>query len=242
MAQATKAMGSLDDAFAALKTYDWGSDIRALDPIDKAIEKAGGKHAECKALEARLEPVLRSVVPRAAKEFVCRKLAAIGSAHSVPALAALLTTDELGQMARYALERIPGPEADKALRDALPKAAGMNRIGIINSLGARRDAASTARLAALISGQDAQTAAAAATALAEIGTPEAAKALAGYLRRAPKECRNLAAGASLECAERLLRQGKREDALAILRDLGAQGQPAHIRSAARRALSEATRA
>jgi HEAT repeat protein len=232
----------LDDAFAALKTYDWGSDIRALDPIDKAIESAQGKAAEWKPLENRLAPVLKAGVPRAAKEFVCRKLALIGSAQSVPVLASLLNDEELGHMARYALERIPGPEADKALRDALPKATGKNRIGIINSIGVRRDAAGAARLAAQLSDQDAEVAAAAAIALGEVGSPEAAKALEGYRKRAPKEFRNVAADASLACAERLLRRGRKDEALAIFRELGAEGQPAHIKSAAKRALSEATHA
>jgi HEAT repeat protein len=242
MAQETKPTGSLDDAFTALKTYDWGADIGALEPINKAIEAAQGKAAEWKQIEARLMPVVKANLPRAAREFACRKLAIIGSAQSVPALAALLNDEEMGHMARYALEGIPGPEAVKAMREALVKATGKNKVGIIDSLGVRRDTMSTARLTALLNEQDAQVAAAAATALGEIGTLEAAKGLEGYRRRAPQECRNAAGDASLVCAQRLLRQGKREEAQAILRDLGAEGQPAHIRAAAKRALSEATRA
>ena len=64
---------------------------------------------------------------RAAKDFVCRKLAIIGTAESVPALAALLPDKDLSHMARYALERIPAPEAAKALREALAKTSGARR-------------------------------------------------------------------------------------------------------------------
>jgi hypothetical protein len=242
MAQEIDQTASLDKAFEALKSYDWGSDIAALEPIDKAAQAAHGKPAARKELETRLAPVLKGNAPRAAKDFVCRKLALIGTALSVPALAELLANEDLGHMARYALERIPGPEADKALREALPKVNGRNKTGLIDSLGVRRDGASTARLAALLNSSEAQAAAAAAIALGEIGNSEAAKALEGYRRRAPKEFRSAAADASLVCAQRLLAFGKRDEALAILRALGAQEQPAHVRFAAKRALSAATRA
>ena len=241
MTQETNQTTSLDKAFEALKSYDWGSDIAALEPIDKALASAYGKPAARKELETRLAPVLKSNAPRAAKDFVCRKLALIGTAQSVPALAELLANEELGHMARYALERIPGPEAGKALREALPKATGRNKTGLIDSLGVRRDGAGTARLAALLNSAEAQVAAAAAIALGEIGSSEAAKVLEGYRRRAPKEFRNAAADASLVCAQRLLLCGKRDEALAILKALGAQEQPAHVRLAAKRALSAATR-
>ena len=45
-------------------------------------------------------------------------------------------------MARYALERIPAAAAAAALRDALPKLTGTLKVGVIGSLGVRRDAAS----------------------------------------------------------------------------------------------------
>ena len=242
MTQETNQTASLDKAFEALKSYDWGSDIAALEPIDKALASAYGKPAARKELETRLAPVLKSNAPLAAKDFVCRKLALIGTAQSVPALAELLANEDLGHMARYALERIPGPEAGKALREALPKATGRNKTGLIDSLGVRRDGAGTARLAALLNSAEAQAAAAAAIALGEIGSSEAAKALEGYRRRAPKEFRNAAAGASLVCAQRLLACGKRDEALAIFKALGAQEQPAHVQLAAKGALSAATRA
>jgi HEAT repeat protein len=198
MAQETNQ--ALDKAFDALKTYEWGTDIALLEPIDNAITASHGKPAARKEIEARLAPVLKSGAPWAAKDFVCRKLALIGTAQSVPALAELLANKDLGHMARYALERIPGPEAGKALREAISKAAGRNRLGIIASVGVRRDSAGAGRLAALLNGPDEQAAAAAAIALGEIGTPEAAKALDGYRRRAPKEHRNVAADACLVCA------------------------------------------
>ncbi len=55
-------------------------------------------------------------------------------------LAAVLADKDNSHMARYALERIQASEVAAALRDALPKVAGALKIGVIGSLGARRDA------------------------------------------------------------------------------------------------------
>src|SRR5215211_1330390 len=101
----------------------------------------------------------------------------IGSAASVPAVTPLILDDEPSVHARNVLEHIPGPESEKALRDALGQAKGRTRIGVINSVAARRDAASTPALIKIL-GEDPPSAAAAAKALGEIGTSEAAKALA----------------------------------------------------------------
>ncbi len=241
MAEETN-IASLDKAIEALKTYDWGSDIAALEPIDKAVRAVHGNPAARKELESRLAPVLNSNAPRAARDFVCRKLALVGSAQSVPALAGLLPNEELSHMARYALERIPGPEADKALREALAKTQGKSKVGVIGSLGVRRDSGSTVRLAALVNAPDAEVAAAAARALGRIGNSEAAKTLEAYRRKAPKEFQSAAADACLRCAERLVASGKRDEAVAILRSLATPEQPTNVRLAAKRALSAATRA
>lgn len=85
-------------------------------------------------METKLAAVLPSGASRAAKDYVGRKLAVIGTAESVPALAALLPDAHLSHMARYALERIPAPEAAKALRDALAKTSGALKAGVAGSL------------------------------------------------------------------------------------------------------------
>ena len=108
--------------------------------------------------------MLRHGASRAAKDFVCRKLLIIGTTASVPALAALLPDKELSHMGRYALERIPAPEAAEALREALAKTSGAEKSGIAGSLGVRRDTESVSDLSALLGDSDEQVALAAATA------------------------------------------------------------------------------
>ncbi len=68
----------------------------------------------------------------------CRALSLVGGPDSVPALAALALKPDTTDAARYALERIPGNEADAALVAALDKAEGDISRGIVFSLGERK--------------------------------------------------------------------------------------------------------
>jgi HEAT repeat protein len=175
-----------------------------------------------------------------ARSFVCRQLALIGTPASVRALAPLVLDEELSVHARNALERIPGAESEKALRDALGQAKGRTRIGVINSVAARRDAASTPVLIKIL-GEDPESAAAAAKALGEIGTSEAAKALAAARGKGPAPVQRALVDGTLICAERLVAAGQRSQAITLLEGLTEASQPQHVRMAAKRALSAVTR-
>ena len=223
----------LNKAFEALKTYDWGTDINLLKPIDEAVFSTHGDAAATKALADRLASTLKPEYSRAAKDFVCRKLMVIGTAESVPTLAGLLGDKDLSHMARYALERIPAAEAAQALRDALPKLNGDLKIGVIGSLGVRRDEASVPALSGLLGDSDAAVATAAATALGDIGTPGAAKALTASAKTTGKPA---AADACLACAERLLADGKKAEATAAYQTLMGADQSKQVRLAATRGL------
>jgi HEAT repeat protein len=229
-----------DKAFAALKTYEWGTDRNVLKPIDDAVVATHGKADAQKELAAKLAAVLGTDAPQCAKDYVCRQLSLIGTADSVPALAPLLTDEKLSHMARYALERIPGDAPGKAMRDSLPNVKGKLKVGVINSLGVRRDAASTEAMIALLGDADAEIASAAAAALGAIGTPEAAKALGEFQGKAPEKLKLPAADAYLVCAERLLADGKKAEALVIYKALSKPELPKHVRLAATRGMLAAT--
>ena len=108
-------------------------------------------------------------------------------------------------------------------------------MGVIGSLGVRRDAASVPLLAALLGDADLAVARAAAFALGDIRTPEAAQALAkGKSTRA--EANLAATDASLACAEQLLADGKRAEALAVYKRFVGDDQPKHVRLAATRGM------
>jgi len=225
----------LDQAFEALKTYDWGTDRKLLNPIDDAVVAAHDDAAARKELETRLAAQLNTDISRDAKDFVCRKLMFIGTPASVPALAELLPQEENSHMARYALERIPAPKAAAALRDALPKLNGKLKIGVIGSLGVRKDRASVPALAALLTDSDQAIVRAAALALGDIGTKKAAEALA-KAKPTALEAKRAAADASLLCAETLLAKGRKAIALVVYKQLARPDQPKHVRLAATRGM------
>jgi len=227
---------AVDKAFETLKTYDWGQDRSTLQALDAAVAATHGDAEARKSLETRLTAVLKSEAPRAAKDVVCRHLSLIGSAAAVPALAELLTDKDLSQLGRYALERMPDPAATAALRDALPKTDGLLKVGVINSLGVRRDADSTSALKALLDSSDQQVATAAIAALGAIGSAEAAAALGAVQKKGSDQLQAAVADARLCCAERMLAAGKKLEALAIYKALNTEDQPKHVRLAAVRGL------
>jgi HEAT repeat protein len=224
----------LDQAFDALRTYDWGADPKLLSPINEAVVTTHGNPAARQELEARLAAVLPTDATRDAKDFVCRQLMVIGTAASVPALAQLLMDANLSHMARYALERIPDPDAAQALRDALPKLSAALKVGAIASLGVRRDTASVPALAELMNDADDKVASAAALALGAIRGPAAARALTSAKPRA--QVKSAVTDASLACAESLLKEGQKTAALAIYKAVNAGDPPKHVRLAATRGM------
>ena len=126
---------ALDKAFEALKTFEWGQDRNLVKPIDDAVVASHGDAAARKDLETRLVAELAGNAPRAAKDFVCRKLRLIGTAQSVPALAGLLghaalgnhqdavgDTQDLGQFAGRQQHR--HPVAGERLDDRVDLALG----------------------------------------------------------------------------------------------------------------------
>lgn len=224
----------LDTAFEALKKFDWGSDLGALAPIEDAITAAHGKPETGKEIETRLIAAMKGELSRDAREYVCRKLANVGSAACVPGLAALLVDKESSHMSRFALEQIPAPEAAQALREAMPKASGLVKVGIISSLGAKRDAAAVAPLGELLKDGDAAIARAAALALGAIGNVESAAVLQRTLPAGDGP--SAIVDALLSCAEALLSSNKLADATAIYKTFAQDHQPRLVRLAANRGL------
>ena len=225
----------LDQAFESLKKFDWGTPLSEVSGIEDAVVASHTDDALRKDLEQRLIAVLSTDVSNDAKGYVCRKLAIVGSPAAVPALAGLLTQEANAHLARQALERIPGPEAETALKDALTKVSGKLKIGVIGSLGARRQVSAVPTLAGLLGDSDPAVARSAALALGTIGGAEASKVLQTAIPAAAGDKMALL-DSLLCCAESLLAGQKVSDALAIYKSLSSDGHPRLIRLAADRGL------
>jgi acetyl esterase/lipase/ubiquinone biosynthesis protein UbiJ len=181
--------------------------------------------------EAQLIAVLQSGATQKEKMDACRELAHVGTKKAVPVLAGLLGDEKLSHMARYALEPIHDPAADVALREALSKVKGRPLLGVIGSLGVRRDAKAVDALAKLLGEADPELAQAAARALGQIGTPDAAKAIDAALAGAPASNQVAFCEGLFRCAEALTDEGKQGASLAIYDRLRSLSQaPQQVRA------------
>ena len=183
-------------------------------PGGKSPAAAPGDNRLLQEKERAAISVLQSGAPPA-KAAACKQLAIYGTKDAVPALAALLPDAQLASWARIALEAIPDPAADEALRDAAGKLQGRLLVGVINSIGVRRDAKAIDLLARRLKGDDVEAASAAAVALGRIGGAAAVEVLEPLLAGGPAEVRPAAAEGCVLCAERFLADGNRAEAVRL---------------------------
>jgi HEAT repeat protein len=165
--------------------------------------------------EQDLIGVLHSDADKAKKADACKDLAVYGSEKAVPQLGRLLADEQLASWARIALEAIPGPASDEALRKGVDTLKGKLLVGAINSIGVRRDAMAVKPLAGKLGDQDAAVASAAAVALGHIGNSDAAKSLQPALTSTSGKVRSAVAEGLVLCAERSLVAGNAVEAVAL---------------------------
>jgi hypothetical protein len=87
--------------------------------------------AEC---EKQLLELLQGEATADGKWEACRELRSLGSDASVPVLEKMLGQEEMSEMARFVLEKIPGTAADRAILGALQSSSGKIQLGLISTL------------------------------------------------------------------------------------------------------------
>jgi HEAT repeat protein len=177
------------------------------------------------AKEKQLLAVLQSDAPASQKAMTCKQLAIYGGDDSVPALAELLADRQLSSWARIALEAIPGPAADKALRKAAADLDGRLLVGVINSIGFRRDEGAIDTLVQRLKDSDEGVVSAAAVALGRVGNAQATRALEQSLADARGSVRTDVARAIILSAERRLADGNTAEAVRLYDKLRAADLP-----------------
>jgi HEAT repeat protein len=197
-----------DSLLEKIATYQYGQSREPLEQFGAQVRAANP--AQLKSIEAQLLRLLDSKATAAGKNFAFRQLSLFGSEASVPVLARGLTKPEQAEMAFYALSRIPGAASTDALRQSVARTSGNLRIGIVNTLGQRRDVKSIAALRPLLASTDG-AGEAAALALGEIGTPAAFDALKPGRIKFPD--------AYLHGAVRLAESGQQGGAIRAYREL-----------------------
>ncbi len=204
--------------------------VNRLEAIVRAAETTPAASREC---ERAMAGFLSSTngTP-AARQAVARLLGRIASDESVPALAELMKDPASADIARLALEPIPGRRADEALAGALAHSDPRVRMGALGSLGHRRSEPSIGAIARLLVASDPAVASAAADALGHIASTEAAQYLESAMPTQTGAVRQAMAEAMLRHADRLMRERKPRRAGIVYSRFESAEWPASVRLAA----------
>jgi type 1 glutamine amidotransferase/HEAT repeat protein len=229
----------IDQLFEKVAAYEYGRSREALVNLTEYLRMASVASKLRQQNEKRLMQLLASNTTLAGKQFICEQLSLIGSKDSVPTLVRMLQDSASSDMARFALERIPDAAVDKALRQALSQTTGRIRVGIINTLGQRRDEKAVSDLSKLVDGSDSLAAAAAISALGKIGGDKATRVLTRAKDKTSGALNTLVCDAYLSCADMLLQQGENDKALTIYSQLNTPQFSEPIRYAALRGMVQA---
>jgi HEAT repeat protein len=230
-AQTIEEVASLEQLLQDISNYDGGKDSEALwklrDYVYARMNDPAGR-AEC---EMKLLDFLKTSATPYAKMAVCRHLRLIGSDRAVPLLQAMLSDKASCDMALYALQQIPGADADKALVQALSAASGPMKTALIAAVGERESAEAIPELVSLL--ERTEFAGAAATALGSIGGAEAERALAEAYPAAKGNHKSVVAAAMLKCAEKSLAAKNNRAAVRLYETLSTDATlPVTLRKAA----------
>ena len=172
------------------------------------------------------------------KAIACKRLSIVGGREAIQPMAALLSHPHLACYARFGMEPNPDPSVDDAFRAALPKLKGRLQMGVIHSIGFRKDAKAVSALSQLIRDKDPEVAGAAAASTGMIGGLQAGKVLEAALKSTEAPVFPVVARACLLCAEGLMADN-RARALELYTELSAKSMPEPVRLAALRVLNAA---
>jgi type 1 glutamine amidotransferase/HEAT repeat protein len=229
----TTDAGAVDDPFTTLVPVEFGFSRLSQAAIEEEIRNAPLEHHS--AIEDRLLEILENPHSTyAAKQFVCRMLRRVGSDRSLPYLARLLHDEALTDDARFAMQGHESPEVDRMLRESLGDLSGPALIGVIGTIGQRRDRDAVPYLVDLVDTADTELTTASIIALGEIGGAEAQRAL--FALELPAGLEPLRQDALLRCADELVIEGAHAEARDTYQRMTTDAYPVAVRIAAWRGL------
>ena len=149
------------------------------------------------------------------KMLAAKRLSVYGTEKSIPDLIQMLSHPEMGFYSRYALEPMPLSAVDAALREATKTQTGINLVGVLTTIGVRRDAGAIPFVKPLLDHADPEVVKAAYASLGYIGKPECADVLKKALGDFKPENEKAVCDAALFCAKLLVDDGKVDAAIAL---------------------------
>ena len=234
----TTDSGAVDDPFILVVHQAVGSSRLPEAAIEDVIRHASPQ--QYRAIEDRFIEILQNPGSTyAAKQFVCRMLRQIGPDRSLPYLAQMLLDDALTDDARFAMQGHASPAIDRTLRESLDRLSGAALVGVVGTIGQRRDRDAVPQLVGLIDTTDPGLTAAIVGSLRQIGGPQARDALLGL--ELPAGLEPLRQDALLRGADDLEAEGAHAEARTMYRRMTAESFPIPVRVAAWRGLIRSQR-
>lgn len=221
-----------DNTVSKMAKYEYGQDRSFLMEFEDKVNASVYSETKRSVLEAKLIDLLSGEATFASKQFACRQLRVIGSEKSLPVLSDLLLDAKTNDIARFALERIPGNSVGETLINSIGSVSKDSQLGIINTLGVGRSQKAVTALSKLMNNFDSDISIAAAYALGKIGNAESAEQLNSYSTKAKGQLKNAILDSYLSCADNLVSQNKYEVANGIYTDLYNKDIPEYLKKAA----------
>lgn len=147
------------------------ADKMAYETLFDLVQRVAGR-ADARQVEAELIDGLQSDHGEHTHRAICRLLAYVGSEACVDAIYRKVATEEVGEMAIFALARIPGDRASQAIAGAIQLTRGDRKIAVINAMGVRGDATGLGFLARIARDADDPLRTATVKSLASIPVPD----------------------------------------------------------------------
>lgn len=239
---ATLDVEKLDTLIGEMKAYDWSKNRVPLIQLETLIKEHYSNPETLSLIESKLDDMLTSDMSPATIDFVCRKLAVIGSEASVKPLLLLLDDPKTANQCCFALEKIASPAVDQGLLKKLNTVKDTDvKIGIINTLGVRGSEDAVAPLGNLVRSPDNKIASAAVRALGQIPSRSAVDMLSLSSKRTENtalktELQDALLGCSQKMAQMDASYRTASNTRNMYRDLYAENNASLIRVAAFRAL------
>lgn len=233
-------VSKLEGLVGQVARNDWASNRADAVELEKLIGTYYKDADTLGQIEDKLLAALQSNVTMAGRDFICRQLAVIGTNKSVPVLSAMLMDPETSNLARYALEKIPGKSVDEALMSAALKTKDKEiLIGIITTLGVRKSESVVSLSRQKLTGvavADPAVSTALVQSLGYVGTETAAAELTRIKSQITGTVLKRWPDAMLMCADAMQQAGQKKPAIAIYQKLYKTEPSSIIRASALNAL------
>ncbi len=194
---------NIDRMLADLAGYKYQDSRETLAEVDSFTNLFAHNTEMLAHLEQKFIDYLNSDATLDSKQFICKKLALIGTKASVKTLGKMLTKQETSDMALMAIEQIDDPSVDELLVRSVKKTSGNIQAGIINTIGKRKDAKAVKVLSRLVNSNDAQVQASAITALGKIADSKALGVLEKNVGALTGGAQMLAYDSYLKCVDKI---------------------------------------